>query len=204
MFEEIATISMAVALPFSGASGEVKKQVSYPMAIYSFHNESNLFNNQIYLSNDGNKYSLMNSLTQSNAKQYINDSEKLLSIFKNLIDDKIIDFDEDFEYFGFLSNIRSSGEKYEAFLRTAFLSRDAKTCSAISLFLSQKDYNFILSEEENFVLNVLQFADLQAQSFALNTVLNWNNISDINCIKNVKISNRYLQEDLEEFIAQRE
>ena len=61
----------------------------------------------------------------------------------------------------------------------------------------------ISSVEENFILDMLKSNNVQMQEFALNSILLWDNISDIEELKNVYIANRYLQDDLDSFIQQK-
>ena len=47
-----------------------------------------------------------------------------------------------------------------------------------------------------------QNSQIQLQECALNAILEWDKVSDVNNLKNVKIKNSYLQESLNEFVEE--
>lgn len=168
-------------------------------AIFSFLVDKLVDLNRVYSASIGNKLILMvNSSTHSN-KFGGNKAEKTLAVFKNKVQDLIIDFDEKFDYFEFLSDIRDT-EVYSDFLALAKKNLDLNVGNAISIFLSQKDYQNISADEENYIFSMLNSNESQLQEFALAAILNWDNFSNVNLLKTLEMQNKYLQEDLEDFI----
>lgn len=203
MIEELMTFGAAIAMPLCAATSEVKIPDIPVTEIFSNTDRGFDFNG-VYLKNIGNKYTLKMP-AELNIQKIIEDkTDRLLSIFISQLNDLNIDFDEDCGYFNFLSEIRNNELEYSLFLFKALQSQNCKVYNAISIFLSQKKFDFISSDEENFILQILRYGTLDNQSFALQAILNWDNISNLDAINDIKIANRYLQEDLEDFIAQKE
>ena len=203
MIEEIATLGLAVAMPLAGTTVDFRKVEPPPTAIYNYSGRGFDFNG-IFLENIENKYTLMCPSENNTLLDQNDNDEKLLMIFAGKLAELTVDFDEDYSYFKFLSDLRDDEHKYVSFLYSALYSDDLKICNAISIFLSQKSFDYINADEENFILQILKNGDLGKQGYALQTILNWDNISNLNELKSVKIANRYLQEDLEDFISQKE
>lgn len=203
MIEELMTFGAAIAMPLCAATSEVKTPDIPMTEIYSITDRGFDFNG-VYLKDIGNKYTLKMP-TELNFQKLIEDkTDRLLSIFISQLSDINVDFDEDCGYFNFLSEMRNNECEYSLFLYKALQSQNSKVYNAIAIFLSQKKFDFVSAGEENFILQILRYGNLDNQSFALQTILNWDNISNIDEIKDIKIANRYLQEDLEEFITQKD
>lgn len=203
MIEEIATLSLAVVMPLTGTTVDIKKVEPTPTAIYNDSGKGYEFEG-IFLEDKENIYTLMCPFENNSLTTQSDDDKKLLMVFASKLADLTIDFDEDYSYFKFLSELRDDEQKYINFLYGALYNGDLKICNAISIYLSQRSFEFINADEENFVLQLLKNGDLGKQYFSLQTILNWDNISNLNELKSVKIANRYLQEDLEDFISQKE
>ncbi len=203
MFGELALSGLMAFSPISNTAVQINIDDFKHMALYasSFLNEQFL-NNYVYPLINGNNYKLMDN-SESYSKKEENPINRMLTVFKSILVNEVIEFEEEHNYFSFLSELKCSDKDYDTFLVLAYLDNNIKVCNAISLFLSQRDYRFISAEEERFVLAVLENGNLSMQTFALEAILNWDNISDLEALKRVKIPNRYLQEDLEEFIQQR-
>lgn len=197
MLGEVLLAGMFSVIPVSHHANATRKY-EIQTAIFSSRGYENFIPEELYFPEEGNKLLQMESKT-STQKNFNNNSDKLLTAFKCLISDLRIGFDEEIDYFDFLFNL-SEEEDYNSFLWQANLDGNLKVCSAISIFLSQKDYSAITAQEENFIIAMLKSGNVQIQSIALTAILNWDEVSDINYLKSIKIDNDFLQEDLTEFI----
>lgn len=127
----------------------------------------------------------------------------LYSNFLAQVKNTNIDSEEFNSVVHFLSALRKDQNKYSAFLKCATVRLDNTVCAALSIFFSQIDYDFIYPIEENFVFYALEHGDICIQETALDILLAWDNFSDFEKLKEIKINNRYLQEDLSSFIIQK-
>lgn len=91
---------------------------------------------------------------------------------------------------------------YESYLSKLSEKGDYEKREIALHILSQKDFSEIKPYEENYVLSTLESGDLLLQEEALNAFLLWENTTQLERVKKVKIANSYLQEDLDEFIAE--
>lgn len=199
MFSELVIAGMVAVTPIS-VENNLKKYEAQPIGLYADSIFKKTYIEELYSPLVSNSYNLVGSelsITSDISNKNIN---KYFIIFRNMVNELTIDFDEKHDYFSFLSNLRDNEEEYRAFLYESLNSGDLNVCNAISIFLSQKKYHFITADEENFIVSILRFGNLQMQEFALNAILNWDKVSDITGLKTIRLGNKYLQEDLEDFI----
>lgn len=159
-----------------------------------------------YFGNQGNTNYRMKSYTSSlvntgDENWIIKQCDSWFTTLKELIKNEFIELGESYKYFDFLVNL-SRENNYSIFLRSVLLKNDVNIYNAILLFLSQKDYLYITDEEEKFVLTLLSGDDAYVQEFALNAILMWEKVSNKDSLKNIKLANRYLQEDLDAFLKE--
>lgn len=114
----------------------------------------------------------------------------------------------DFEYYYHtkwlveeFERLRNSDD-YENYLANISTNGDYEKREIALHMLAQKDFADIKPFEENYVLSALESGDLVLQDEALNALLLWENTSQLERVKRVKIANRFLQGDLEEFIKE--
>lgn len=93
---------------------------------------------------------------------------------------------------------------YESYLNKLSEKGDYEKREVALHILSQMDFFDIKPYEENYVLSALESGDLFLQEEALNALLLWETTNQLERVKRVKIANRFLQEDLDEFIAEME
>lgn len=132
--------------------------------------------------------------------QYMdNQLERIVYKLHEIIGESDIDYDTDIHVYDYLKELRKNSE-YEILLnQLSRNNRDIVKC--ILLFLSSINFKNLFAFEEKFVIEVLQSSDILLQEFALNTIMVWDNLSDINQIKNIKIANKYLDDDLQDFLS---
>lgn len=202
MFENVVSFLIAWPLTLSGAT-LVEPQINEPapMAIYrdlDFFTDGSSFGEE-YLTTLGN-----NSLHMRDSTSLQNGLEirKIYTILQSIIADIGIDSTEQSKYLEYLTTLRSK-DYYTAFLNFAKSRFDSNICNAVAFFLAQIDYKYIGSQEEDFIFTMLQKGNVSMQEYALDTILAWDNISDLEKLKSVKIANRFLQDDLELFIDQK-
>ena len=116
-----------------------------------------------------------------------------------LIGEKEVGFDEKNYAYEYLEEFRKCDE-YELALKTSYNFQNSDAIKCILMFLASIDFKNISAFEERFVVDVLSMGELNVQEFALNTILVWDNVSNINSLKNIVIKNRYLAQDLSDFI----
>ena len=125
-------------------------------------------------------------------------NDNICSKIKEIIGDNEVNFsNENYAYF-YLNELRKTPDYESLLVNNNILFDDV--IKSILLYLSTIDFENLFAFEEKFVINVLLNENQFLQEYALNTILNWDNISDIEILKEVKISNKYLNEDLHEFI----
>jgi hypothetical protein len=127
---------------------------------------------------------------------------KWISIMNTLLINEEIDLDSINPCKNFIENIRCL-DNYSDFLVTLSNSEQDNIIKSMVMFLSNLDFKFINGFEEKFIVEILSKDNLVLQEFALNTLLVWNNISNIRLIENIKIKNFYLNNDLQEFVSER-
>ena len=149
-------------------------------------------------------YSLENNIITSKESdmtfQYMdNILERIIIKLHGIIGDDEIDYEKNLPVYDYLRGLRKSFE-YEILLSQ--LSKNNKDIiKCILLFLSGINFKNLFAFEEKFVIKILQSTDIQLQEYALNTIIIWDNVSDIDQIKNIKIANRYLEDDLQDFLS---
>ena len=94
-------------------------------------------------------------------------------------------------------------EEYEDFLRLTIGQNNINDIRALLLFYAAYDELTVSGVEEAFVLSILEGKDLMLQELALNCLLAWDIANDLERLKTIRISNVYLQRDLDEFIARK-
>lgn len=93
---------------------------------------------------------------------------------------------------------------YEGYLSKLSEKGDYEKREVALHILSQMDFSEIKPYEENYVLSALESGDLLLQEEALNALGLWEETTQLERVKKVKIANSYLQEDLDEFIVEME
>ena len=151
-----------------------------------------------YLSFVGNNSNYMDDNAINSRTQIENWTVTL----NGLIGEDNIEFGEDYQFFDFLNLLRAKNG-YEYFLRNIISSGNQNWLKAVLLFLAQKEFKYVYAYEENFVLELLDSGLLELQEFALNTIIAWGKITNMAILKEVKINNYYLQNDLKEFIGEK-
>ena len=126
----------------------------------------------------------------------------VLNKIKLLICDNDINYENENYASNYLCELRND-QIYELFLVSIDLSHQ-EVVKSILLFLSELNFSNLSYYEEKFVINVLKYGNVNLQEFALNTILSWNNVTDVDELKNIKIKNKYLNLDLLNFIKDME
>ena len=116
-----------------------------------------------------------------------------------IIGDTEIDYEKDIPVYDYLRELRKRSE-YEILLNH-FSRNNKDIIKCILIFLSGINFKNLFAFEEKFVIEILKLEDIELQEYALNTITIWNNLSDVNQIKNIKIANKYLNDDLQEFLS---
>lgn len=116
-----------------------------------------------------------------------------------IIGDTEIDYEKDIPVYDYLRELRKRSE-YEILLNQ-FSRNNKDIIKCILIFLSGINFKNLFAFEEKFVIEILKLEDIELQEYALNTITIWNNLSDVNQIKNIKIANKYLNDDLQEFLS---
>ena len=150
---------------------------------------------------------------ETNRNEYYNSNVRIIDIMNTVISNEVKewhqilvklsknDIDDEHGYFNYINEIRRS-DNYSELLKYSLGIGEKYAISALLMFLSQKDKKFITAEEEDFVISILEGNDLVLQEDALNTILAWDSISQIDRLRNIKIKNYYLQLDLEMFLEE--
>lgn len=125
-----------------------------------------------------------------------------LNMLNLMIADEILEMGENYQFFDFLDNIRNQNE-YCLFLQTVRARKVHNLCNAVLLFLAQKDFNALYEGEEIFVVEMMKVQDDCVQEFALNALLLWDNTTQIETLRNIRLSASYLQKELNEFLGDR-
>ena len=124
--------------------------------------------------------------------------ENICSKIKELIGENEVNFSNENYARSYLNELRKTIDYENLLINDNILFDDV--IKSILLYLSTIEFDNLFAFEERFVINVLLDNNLQLQEYALNTLLNWDNISNVEMLKKVRINNKYLNEDLQEFI----
>lgn len=118
----------------------------------------------------------------------------------------MIDLEEYYQTQSLINKINSNREKpdYDKYLLSLSIESDYEEISMTLQLLSQMDFEKVLPHEEEFVLKMLESDNLELQEEALNAIELWENTTQFERVKKVRIKNRYLQEDLDDFIKEME
>lgn len=135
-------------------------------------------------------------------EQYISPIAEWQTVFRNLIGENVLEVEDTDKYFSFLECLREK-EEYEDFLRLTIGQNNINDIRALLLFYAAYDELTVSGVEEAFVLSILEGKDLMLQELALNCLLAWDIANDLERLKTIRISNVYLQRDLDEFIARK-
>lgn len=68
--------------------------------------------------------------------------------------------------------------------------------------LSQLQYDTVFGCEEEYILSLMNSGNLEMQEVALNAVVNWGNSNLVQKLNNLKISNVFLQQELDELLKE--
>lgn len=104
-----------------------------------------------------------------------------------------------------LHNIKINKEDLYYKLFDSFTSaNNFELIKAVLFYLSNVNFNQISIYEECFVVNCLKSNVIDIQYFALNTLLEWGETTLIKELESVFIDNKYLQNDLNDFLEAQE
>lgn len=196
-FAELALLSLASSVSTLSTTSalhdnlvSLNKEIDYLLSKEPFLNNDH---NNIIMERD----STVNYCNTNNSNQRTNWTDKLLF----LIQDESLEMGEQIKFDSFLNSLRKE-KNYPLFLNYLLNLNNRDLLKAIALFLSQKDFIFINACEEKFIIDLLKIQDAEIQEYALNAVFLWERISDKETLKNIKIRNKYLQEDLDSFLGE--
>lgn len=131
-------------------------------------------------------------------------SEKYISQLAKQYEQQYIERDIEFgmpvnlAFLKALRNIESYEKEFIDF--TSELSFKGKLFLAYEL--SQLQYNTIFGCEEEYILSLMNSGNPEMQEVALNVVVNWGNINLLKKLSNLKISNVFLQQELDELLKE--
>ena len=132
----------------------------------------------------------------------VNKVDRIIELFSCKVKECDLDDFSNVSYFELLNQIRKK-EEYSAFLRTLCSEGEYDLLEYIMVYLMQFNFAFITGEEERLVIDCLkQNNQIKLQECALNAILEWDKVSDVNSLRDVEIGNSYLQESLNEFIEE--
>lgn len=152
-----------------------------------------------YSSENGNNVVYM---YENDTLNPVNKVDRIIELFSCKVKECDLDDFSNVSYFELLNQIRKK-EEYSAFLRTLCSEGEYDLLEYIMVYLMQFNFAFITGEEERLVIDCLkQNNQIKLQECALNAILEWDKVSDINSLRDVEIGNSYLQESLNEFIEE--
>ncbi len=182
---------------------EQKIQATEQMAYYRHYDLGNIYDE--YFAQIGNTFNYMGEDSSIQLNEFAGLGKKKVESWLNnfiiMVNNEDIGFGEWYKYFDFLYLLRKENA-YSLFLNELNKSKNISIKCAIALALSQKDFAYISADEENLILELLSSSNIQVQEYALNALLMWDEISDINSVKNLQLGNKFLREDLKEFIEE--
>ena len=152
-----------------------------------------------YSSENGNNVVYM---YENDTLNPVNKVDRIIELFSCKVKECDLDDFSNVSYFELLNQIRKK-EEYSAFLRTVCSEGEDDLLEYIMVYLMQFNFAFITGEEERLVIDCLkQNNQIKLQECALNAILEWDKVSDVNSLRDVEIGNSYLQESLNEFIEE--
>ncbi len=152
-----------------------------------------------YSSENGNNVVYM---YENDTLNPVNKVDRIIELFSCKVKECDLDDFSNVSYFELLNQIRKK-EEYSVFLRTLCSEGEYDLLEYIMVYLMQFNFAFITGEEERLVIDCLkQNNQIKLQECALNAILEWDKVSDINSLRDVEIGNSYLQESLNEFIEE--
>ena len=152
-----------------------------------------------YSSENGNNVVYM---YENDTLNPVNKVDRIIELFSCKVKECDLDDFSNVSYFELLNQIRKK-EEYSAFLRTLCSEGEYDLLEYIMVYLMQFNFAFITGEEERLVIDCLkQNNQIKLQECALNAILEWDKVSDVNSLRDVEIGNSYLQESLNEFIEE--
>ena len=152
-----------------------------------------------YSSENGNNVVYM---YENDTLNPVNKVDRIIELFSCKVKECDLDDFSNVSYFELLNQIRKK-EEYSAFLRTLCSEGEDDLLEYIMGYLMQFNFAFITGEEERLVIDCLkQNNQIKLQECALNAILEWDKVSDVNSLRDVEIGNSYLQESLNEFIEE--
>lgn len=152
-----------------------------------------------YSSENGNNVVYM---YENDTLNPVNKVDRIIELFSCKVKECDLDDFSNVSYFELLNQIRKK-EEYSAFLRTLCSEGEYDLLEYIMVYLMQFNFAFITGEEERLVIDCLkQNNQIKLQECALNAILEWDKVSDVNSLRGVEIGNSYLQESLNEFIEE--
>lgn len=152
-----------------------------------------------YSSENGNNVVYM---YENDTLNPVNKVDRIIELFSCKVKECDLDDFSNVSYFELLNQIRKK-EEYSAFLRTLCSESEYDLLEYIMVYLMQFNFAFITGEEERLVIDCLkQNNQIKLQECALNAILEWDKVSDVNSLRGVEIGNSYLQESLNEFIEE--
>lgn len=152
-----------------------------------------------YSSENGNNVVYM---YENDTLNPVNKVDRIIELFSCKVKECDLGDFSNVSYFELLNQIRKK-EEYTAFLRTLCSESEYDLLEYIMVYLMQFNFAFITGEEERLVIDCLkQNNQIKLQECALNAILEWDKVSDVNSLRGVEIGNSYLQESLNEFIEE--
>lgn len=152
-----------------------------------------------YSSENGNNVVYM---YENDTLNPVNKVDRIIELLSCKVKECDLDDFSNVSYFELLNQIRKK-EEYSVFLRTLCSEGEYDLLEYIMVYLMQFNFAFITGEEERLVIDCLkQNNQIKLQECALNAILEWDKVSDINSLRDVEIGNSYLQESLNEFIEE--
>lgn len=132
----------------------------------------------------------------------VNKVDRIIELFSCKVKECNLDDFSNVSYFELLNQIRKK-EEYSEFLKTLYFKCEYNLLEYMIVYLTQFNFVFITGEEERLVIDCLkQNSQIKLQESALNAILEWDKVSDVNSLRDVQIGNSYLQESLNEFIEE--
>lgn len=190
-------VAVSVFLPFTDSVSTTNNIVT---VIDSQTQGNDFFGKEEYVLNSMDIINNKESDTMSIKQQ--NRFGEWISYINYLIGDNDIEINGENYAFGFIETIRKL-EEYPMFIFQLTKSNEENAKKVLLMFLANSNFEFVSACEERFVVDSLASSNVLMQEFALNVILLWDNITNVETIRNITIKNKYLNNDLKEFIQKR-
>lgn len=124
---------------------------------------------------------------------------KCCGALQESLSNECLDMGVIYPYFQFLEEL-SKTPQYSYFISYIIENKNTELIEAILLFLAQKKFDLVLGNEENFLIESLKINNIVIQEFAINTLLLWGKLNNINVLKTIKIDSPYFQKKINQFL----